>query len=606
MPSISQNMLSLWRNYHLTQQGRYVPRLETDPDAARILSQRPYPDGAVRDHATVNCSDLAGTSGPEMFAATAAVLQGFVKQVLEPDEDGPLPKRPAVDLVPIGRGWSFSALIGGIDTQIDLSGLSGFAMAQKRHMASNAPRQLVARTAFVLGGTRLRELLSWTQARRGRKLSVKTSGTHLGLTIAGAIATASHGSRLGFGGMQDMITGLHLVTGPKTSVWIERKSRPVLNDETIASFTNRPPIRDDDVFADALVHLGGMGLVNGVTMELGPDVGYDEDITLHPVDTAWLEDVAHGRWEKLAGKLGLSGKPVFYELTVSPFGWNSKPAVHTVYRLSRSAGFVPDIANDPRTFADMSGAIIAAYAAMLGVPILSDLEPSALPPPNAFDLYVAYLPISKPDWKPRRNARWNQLHRDEITGGYPGALYKASFAVKREEIAAILPLLCAAVEGLAPTFLYTLRFVSKASGTLAFTRFEETCVIEIDGFSRNAPLFGPIYGGAIEEGAARIRACLDGGNPQGRCFEYSMHWGKLGKLDCDKVHADFGKPGADGRSPIDRWRDTRERLLDAKFAALLWNAALVEYGLIGQPNLPVALPQPDRPDQSPCPPGQEN
>jgi hypothetical protein len=597
-------MMSLWRNYHLTQQGRYVPRLNTDPDAARVLSQRPYPDGTVRDHATVNCSDLAGDSGPEMFAATAAMLQGFVAQVLEPD-DSPLRKRPAVDLVPIGRGWSFSALIGGIDTQIDLSGLSGFAMAKTRQMANNAAYP-ASRTAFVLGGTRLRELLSWTQQRRGRKLSVKTSGTHLGLTIAGAIATASHGSRLGFGGMQDMITGLHLVTGPEKSVWIERKSRPVLDDETIASFSTEPPIRDDDVFADALVHLGGMGLVNGVTIKLVPDVGYDEDIKLHAVDTAWLKDVAKGRWKKLAGMLGLSGKPVFYELTVSPFGWNSKPAVHTVYRLSQSAAFIPEIASDPRTFADLSGAIIAAYAKMLGVPILTSCDPVPLPPPDAFEYYVATLPIHDDEWKPRRNARWNQLHRDEITGGYPGALYNASFAVRRDQIAEILPLLCAAVEGLAPTFLYTLRFVSKASGTLAFTRFPETCVIEIDGFSRNAPLFGPIYGGAIEEGAARIRACLEGDNPERRCFEYSMHWGKLGKLDCNKVHADFGKPGADGRSPIDRWRDTRERLLDEKFAAVLWNTALVEYGLIDQPPLPDKLPEPCEPDEPPSPPGSEN
>jgi len=188
---------------------------------------------------------------------------------------------------------------------------------------------------------------------------------------------------------------------------------------------------------------------------------------------------------------------------------------------------------------------------------------------------------------PPRNARWDQIHPDDITGGYPGALYNASFAVKREEIAEIMPLLCAAVEGLAPTFLFTLRFVSQASGTLAFTRFPETCVIEIDGFSRNVPIFGPQWGHVIVEGARRMRACLGGENAAGRSFEYSMHWGKLGDLDKAKVWADFGAPGTPG-SRIDRWRRTRERLLTPEFAKVLWNKALVDYGLIDPPRLPAA------------------
>ena len=588
MPSISHNMMSLWRNYHLTERGRYVPRGPSDPDAARLLSQRPYPDGTVRDHASVNCSDLAGTSGPAMFAATGAMLQGFVAEVLR-RPTGPFDKRTSVDLVPIGRGWSFSALIGAIDTQIDLSGLSGFAMAMPEQMAGNAAYP-ADRTVFVLGGTRLRELLSWALHSEGGQLSVKTSGTHLGLTIAGAIATASHGSRLGFGGMQDMVTGLHLVTGAGQSVWIERKSRPVLDDATIASFTNQPPIRDDDVFADALVHLGGMGLVNGVTMELVPDVGYDCDIGLQAIDDAWLQDIAGGRWETIAGKLGHAGEPVFYELTFSPFGWNSVPAVHTIYRLSAAPTLAPGAAAPPRSFADLSGAMIADYAQMVGMPILTDENPCQfLPVPNAFQMYVDQLAIHKPGYTPPRNVRWAGLHEDEITGGYPGALYNASFAVRREEIAAIVPLLCAAVEGLLPTFVFTLRFVSNASGTLAFTRFPETCVIEIDGFSRNAPVFGPCFGDAIVEGAQRMRKCLDGGNAAGRRFDHSMHWGKLGKLGKDKVWADFGAPGTPG-SRIDRWRRTRERLLHPDLAQVMWNTALVEYGLIDPPILPEAPP----------------
>ena len=594
MPSISENMMGLWRNYHLTEQGRYVPVLQTDPDFARVLGQGRYPDGTVRDTASINCSDLAGEPGPAMFAATARVLQAYIGKVLNP----PLllvPKRKAVDLVPIGRGWSFSALVGGTDTQIDMTGLSGFALARSTHMASR-PAVPARRTAFVLGGTRLRELLGWAQ--RKHKLSVSTSGTHLGLTIAGAIATASHGSRLGFGGMQDLVTGLHLVTGPKQSVWIERQSRPVLNDATIASFTTQPPIRDDAVFADALVHLGGMGIVNGVTMEMVSDTGYELNVKRQMIDSAWLADIAAGQWPKIARALGQSAKPLFYEITIDPMNWDGNKAVHTLYLPGRKAAFLPDAPITPRGFADLSGTMLSAFFEAKAA-LAADGEPQAEDDVRAFDLYCQALEASGVFTCPPLNARWNQLHLDEITGGYPGALYNASYAVRREEVAAIIPLICEAVKGLKATFVFTMRFVSNPGGTLAFTRFPETCVIEIDGFSRHTPGFKPDIGDAIAKGAARIRECLDGANAPGRKFDYSMHWGKLGNLDRAKVWADFGAPGTPG-SQIDRWRATRARLLDPAFARVLWNKALIDYGLLDRPAPPSDdASDPSRPE-TPC------
>lgn len=582
MPSLSHNMMSMWRNYHLTEEGRYIPRLDTDPDAVGTLSKGGYPDGTVRDLVTVNCSDLLGKAGPAMFEATSKILCALIDEVLDPPTLI-IPKRPAVDLVPIGRGWSFSALVGGCDTQIDMTGQSGFAMARSTHMAKRAfyPAR---RTAFVLGGTRLRELLSWAQEKHN--LSVQTSGTHLGLTIAGAIATASHGSRLGFGGMQDLVTGLHIVTGPKTSVWIERKSRPVLNDATINSFSNQPPIRDDQQFEDALVHLGGMGIVNGVTLEMVRDTGYALRIKRHLIDSVWLRDVAQGSFRKLAKTLGRDAAPIFYELTLDPFNWNGNPAVHSLYFRNQTAAFDAGLEPIKRTFADQIGPIynglLSGFLALNNPFAASKKEQEMI---SVFDLYCAEL--AKNPWfnNPPDNARWNQLHADEITGGYPGALYNASFAVPRKDIADVLPLLCKAVEDLLPTFLFTLRFVSNASGTLAFTRFAETCVIEIDGFSENAPVFGPQIGDVIREGARRVRACLDGENALGRSFDYSMHWGKLGNLDKSKVWADFGAPGTKG-SKIDIWRATRAALLDPKFADILWNQALVNYGLIDAPRMP--------------------
>ena len=162
---------------------------------------------------------------------------------------------------------------------------------------------------------------------------------------------------------------------------------------------------------------------------------------------------------------------------------------------------------------------------------------------------------------------WGGLHLDEITGGYPGALYNASFAVKPIDIPVVIPMICAAMAGLDPVFLFTLRFVDNAAGTLAFTRFSQNVVIEIDGFSENAPVFGH-YGHNTREGALRIREALDGAG-----IEYGMHWAKLGQLDATKVAADFG-------SAIGRWRGTRDQLLSTQMREICWNTAVVQYGLV--------------------------
>jgi hypothetical protein len=186
---------------------------------------------------------------------------------------------------------------------------------------------------------------------------------------------------------------------------------------------------------------------------------------------------------------------------------------------------------------------------------------------------------------------WSELHEGAITADIPGALYNASFAIELERVPTVIPLLCAAVADLAPAFVFTLRFVRKAAGTLAFTRFEQSAVIEIDGLSRlicektklimdsshpQAPEFFKALNelsGTLKTGAAAIRTALDDAG-----IGYSMHWGKLGDLDQAKVYADYGHP-QEPDSLIRRWRETRDALLSNFGKRIFWNEAVISYGL---------------------------
>lgn len=572
MPSFSRNMVQKWVNYHLTVQGRYVPQSATgfDPDLTGKLdsAQCGYPNGSVREVATLHCSDLGSRDGPEMLAVTGSTLQHLLSLVVDPSQETKVvPFRPAADCVAIGRGWSFSRLVGARDYLIDTAGWSGMRLVHPQDLAASPADPANRKLALVLGGTRLRELTAWAQREHG--LSIETSGTHLGLSVAGSVATASHGSRLGFGGIQNMVRGLHIVTGPTSSAWIERASDPVLRQQAAEQFATEI-IRDDALFEDVLVHLGGMGLVNALALQLVDDDPYDVGIAVETVGEADLATLAAGDFDAVAQKFAGRSDPVFYELTIDPFDWAGNEAVHTFYfRSGQAKAFDPQIEPLQRTFADASGMIAATM-------LREKLSPAA-GFPSVFERYrEAVKALPQP-----QGVRWNQLHGDEITGGFPGALYNASFAIDRTYLPQVIPLMCQAVAGQLPTFLFTVRFVSEPAGTLAFTRFRHNAVIEIDGFSDKAPGELGQFGQSIVVATSQIRAALEALEQNDPAFGFGMHWGKLGDLDRAKVEHDFDRPDAGGSTPLGRWKAARARLLGKDIRKILWNEALDDWGMAG-------------------------
>lgn len=598
MTSISYDAFSAWSNYHLTIGRR-------DPGTL-------FPEVRIEDAGRVHAGESPGEIGFAAFAAAGAALRGHVARVVRQlaiksrDPVRPLTAPFAAGLV--GRGWSFAPLIGAEVSQLDCSGLTG-CMALSPGDLDDACAVPADRLALVGAGTRLRELADWG-ARRG--LTVATSGTHLGPTLAGACATSSHGSRLGYGGIQNMVRGMHLVTGPDAHVWLERASCPVLTEAAAATLggSGTPPrvVRNDALFDDALVNLGCMGIVNCLAVELVDDDVFALLLRDRRVDAGSLDLLARGCFDEIAAALGGDGDPVFYEVTFDPHDWTGPHTLHTLYLtadpLTATAGGTPVVRPADaiaRLAATLPAADLAAVVAApstpgaadpLDVPIrLFDPTSRAL---SAFDHYREVGGFDRPGPPDRRH--WRDLHRDEITGGVPGALYNASFAIERSRLGDAVPAICAAVRGLPKSFVFTVRFVSEPDGTLAFTRFVDNAVIEIDGLSpfacglalarlmmtpnpdpADVALLGRL-GRVVPDGAAAVRAAL-----ATAAIPCSMHWAKLGALDKAKVFADFGDPVSDPHSLIRRWRDTRDTLLGATGCALFWNEAAVSCGLLDRP-----------------------
>jgi hypothetical protein len=606
MPTMHYEKNAAWANYHQTLGG-------FEPGGTGPVMR-------IESLARIAASDAIHASGLARFAATAATLFGHLRDLETKLETSDAPFAAGI----VGSGWSFAPLIGtpvsqllcGKDSKEPTAGLSGTRQlaADERHDDCTVPADYIA---LASGGASMRDIAEWAE-RRSRTLI--TSGSFLGTTIAGGFATASHGSRLGYGGIQNMVLGMHLIVGSREHVWIERKSCPVLSqaglDRLAADGVAVQGIADDEQFEDALIHLGAMGIVNGVALKLTDNDKFALMQRMEVLTPAWLKHIAAGEFTEIARKLGCLSKPSFYELTLNPHAPFTDGSTHTMYFPSNPAQLMPagpaDITVPAEAIARLGWSMLPMGGGLREIDHGQDLHLSSAPNPippwvlrrifNGSDSAFAYYcnlktfdPIDEvfdPEDLSTPAYQWSELHKGEITSGIPGALYNASFAIRIDDVPTVIPMLCAAVADLAPAFIFTLRFVCKAKGTLAFTRFDHSAVIEIDGLSplicllaktkvsSNNPNAAVLIQAldelsiTVQNGARAIRKALDDAH-----IPHSMHWGKLGDLDQAKVYADYENPSLPD-SLIRRWRETRDALLSPFGKKIFWNDAVVSYGLV--------------------------
>lgn len=134
----------------------------------------------------------------------------------------------------------------------------------------------------VVAGTTIAELNKDLWARG---LSVPNLGGYDGQTVAGVLATGTHGSVLGRGPLFEMIQATTLVRADGTAVRIEPKDG--LSDP-VAFAAQHPDIellQDDDAFAASLLHNGTLGVVHSHVLKVTDAFHLAEARTLSDVDT---------------------------------------------------------------------------------------------------------------------------------------------------------------------------------------------------------------------------------------------------------------------------------------------------------------------------------
>jgi hypothetical protein len=442
--------------------------------------------------------------------ATAARIQSIINRALA----------ASVRLRACGSRWSFSDIPVVKDgwiletSQIDWRFNVSYSDLDAGY-AGTAEELLLAQTGAKI--SRINETLETPQ----RKRALRTSGASNGQTIGGSLGTGVHGSAIDVGGIESQVAGVQLLTATQ-NLWIERASAPTLS-AAFAAKLGATLVRDDAKFEAAIVSLGALGIIHAVLLKTTGRYLLNSSLSHIPI----------GQIATAMNTLNFAGsgipdttrRPYFFQTIIDP----RRP--DTVYATVRykevcPPGFVPNYnqvtGSEPGT--DVPRMIASAIKTIPGVR----------------DLIVSKLMSIELRVRADTPAEYTTPGEQYTFTSAREGIASCGFAVPIAQVTRALEIARIAFEThkSAPV-VFTCRYVQKSPGMLSFTRFDPTCVFDIDGVDTDATHK------LIKLVAQRFD---EAGMP------YTMHWGKTNHLTKSRVRANYG--GA-----VDRWNATRRLIL---------------------------------------------
>ena len=355
--------------------------------------------------------------------------------------------------------------------------------------------------------------------------SLPSCGASNGQSIAGAIATGTHGSAVRFGGIQEAVLGLHLVVSPTKTVWLVPATGAATTDG-FAQQLGAELMRDDELFQAALVSFGGMGFVQGVLLQARPAFTLRSFRRRLPYDDAFKQAIGAMDFARLPVPGPAQALPIadlfHYSVVIDPFHPEQGVFVTAMYDQPCGPGSTPPVPGGLAPGDELYGKLGA----------LLDLLPGVIP--GAVSLLV------KGDQKDHTDlcgALDDHFAATETRGKAAGVGVSVATADAIRALDMMIEI--NAAHGPFPCIL-AMRFVPGTRATLGFTRFSTTCIIDIDGpySTRTRSYFARIW-----------QALHDSG------IDYGLHWGKVIGLSAAETRRLYG-------ARVDRWKAARDRLLD--------------------------------------------
>jgi FAD/FMN-containing dehydrogenase len=441
---------------------------------------------------------------------TAAAIQGVIADAVA----------AKVRLHAVGGRWSHSEVASPSPGRLLETAMLNWRFRPAADQVSPAFKGKAEELVLVQGGIAISEINKWLETGLGR--SFRTTGSSNGQTIVGAMTTSSHGSALDMGALHSQVCGLQLLTGTK-NLWLERSDDPVASDKLVADLgATRPQGPSDDLFEAALVSLGGLGIVHAVMLRTAPIFRMSANQVRLPYDDALKRAITDFDFSGVALPGGQE-RPYYFRAIVNPHDKRGVAYVQVMYQRPFPPGTKIDYSID--------GAFGPGHDVVGLVAGLLDTVPGltgALTEVMVDDRLKLYTD---------RLGTWGETF-DYSTPRKDGAA--SSMAIPQALAVRALELATDVYkqEGPAP-LVYTLRFVRRTPGLLAWQQNDRNCVFEIDGLNSKR----------VRKVMEAVRARFD---QEG--IPYAQHWGKLHGLTEERVKRSFGPK-------LDRWRKARETLL---------------------------------------------
>jgi hypothetical protein len=421
----------------------------------------------------------------------------------------------------VGSGWSYSDAPVTEGWMLDTSDLTMlFTLKESMVHTKNVikPDYML----FTQCGCTLEQI---NNVLMERKQAMKTFTNSVGQTIAGAISTGSHGSTPDFGSIHDCVVGLHIITGPEKHIYLERASYPVVSSSFISALGTQL-ICDDQLFNAALVSFGTFGIIHGVMIECEPISllrAFNRIVSLNST------------FKDLMSSLDFS------KTILHPFD-KKRPFIFEVY--------INHIVNPNRAWAKIlfkrpyepNDKSIEMEAGSLGIDVNTQAIPDTMKDESGNLL------------KDQAGAGADLFNNTTVKKGIATAIGIPLESVRKAQ--EILTDLCNQQEKEFDIY-FTYSYVKKSKALLAFTKFDNTCVIQINADDKpvNKDFFIKVWN-ALKENK----------------IPFTYHWGKLNDITKQFLKSAYG-------SDLEQWLNARDILLNPESRKLFSSKKLIEWGL---------------------------
>ena len=445
----------------------------------------------------------------------------------------------------LGSGWALTDIAITDGWLINTKLLNGCFDISNRYFEPSYPEEkrpflVVAQCGISVGELNVHLEVTATS---GFRRALKTSGIGAGQTIAGAISGNTHGAAVNFGSTPDFVVGLQIVTGSGQSLWLERASHPVLNDEWLNGLEAKR-IRDDDVFNAAIVSFGAFGIITAVAIETDP---------IYQLKFPPVKDIPHDQLKQKLNTFDATDPPglYHYEFIFDPYGEKQKAMEASAVRVEFGPEHKPPkpvwIVRSDKGFAlgDKAAKLFSA------VPFMTPAQKTAL----QFEQYRKKCILG--------NVRATPGQLFTATISYFEGFTESAMGVSINDAAKMMDISTAVIKDMKLPAMSQVRVVHPSQALLGFTYLgPKTVIFE----------FGLVHDATYAEFEQRITQALKAAG-----VPYTFHWSKNSGIDPAQLEHMYGA------DRVNRWRAARATVFqnDAARMKVFENEHLVRAGLNG-------------------------